>query len=124
MPKIPSQAAARGALPPRKFRINSGSTGMMMPSAIISSATVMRMKTRAAFRVFMGALNFDTAPVYAKYELKSMNSSTHDKAEGTAKEVIGAVKEKTGEVDGQPGFAATAAQPKKWRAKSSKKSAT
>lgn len=32
----------------------------------------------------------------------SMNSSTHDKAEGTAKEVIGAVKEKTGQVIGNP----------------------
>ncbi len=31
-----------------------------------------------------------------------MNSSTHDKAEGTAKEAIGAVKEKTGEVIGNP----------------------
>ena len=31
-----------------------------------------------------------------------MNSSTHDKAEGTAKEAIGAVKEKTGEVTGNP----------------------
>ena len=31
-----------------------------------------------------------------------MNSSTHDKAEGTAKEAIGAVKEKTGQVIGNP----------------------
>ncbi len=31
-----------------------------------------------------------------------MNSSTHDKAEGTAKEAIGAVKEKTGKAIGNP----------------------
>ncbi|MGI8957119.1 MAG: CsbD family protein [Chthoniobacterales bacterium] len=31
-----------------------------------------------------------------------MNSSTHDKAEGTAKQAIGAVKEKTGEAIGNP----------------------
>ncbi|MEO8439849.1 MAG: CsbD family protein [Spartobacteria bacterium] len=31
-----------------------------------------------------------------------MNSSTHDKAEGTAKEAIGAVKEKTGKAVGNP----------------------
>ncbi len=31
-----------------------------------------------------------------------MNSSTHDKAEGKTKEAIGAVKEKTGEVIGNP----------------------
>ena len=31
-----------------------------------------------------------------------MNSSTHDKAEGKAKEAIGAVKEKTGEAVGNP----------------------
>lgn len=31
-----------------------------------------------------------------------MNSSTHDKAEGTAKEAVGAVKEKTGELVGNP----------------------
>ncbi|MBA3651050.1 MAG: CsbD family protein [Chthoniobacterales bacterium] len=31
-----------------------------------------------------------------------MNSSTHDKAEGTAKEAIGAVKEKTGQAVGNP----------------------
>ena len=31
-----------------------------------------------------------------------MNSSTHDKAAGTAKEAIGAVKEKTGEAIGNP----------------------
>lgn len=31
-----------------------------------------------------------------------MNSSTHDKAAGTAKEAIGAVKEKTGQAVGNP----------------------
>ncbi len=31
-----------------------------------------------------------------------MNSSTHDKAEGTAKEAIGTIKEKTGEAIGNP----------------------
>ena len=31
-----------------------------------------------------------------------MNSSTHDKAEGAAKEAIGTVKEKTGEAIGNP----------------------
>jgi uncharacterized protein YjbJ (UPF0337 family) len=31
-----------------------------------------------------------------------MNSSTHDKAEGTAKEISGAVKEKAGKVLGNP----------------------
>ena len=31
-----------------------------------------------------------------------MSSSTHDKAEGTAKEVAGKVKEKTGEIIGNP----------------------
>jgi uncharacterized protein YjbJ (UPF0337 family) len=31
-----------------------------------------------------------------------MNSSNQDKAEGTAKEVVGAVKEKTGELVGNP----------------------
>ena len=31
-----------------------------------------------------------------------MNSSTHDKTEGTAKEAIGAVKKKTGELVGNP----------------------
>ena len=31
-----------------------------------------------------------------------MNSSTHDKAAGTAKEAIGAVKEKTGAAIGNP----------------------
>ncbi len=31
-----------------------------------------------------------------------MNSSTEDKTKGTAKEAIGAVKEKTGEVIGNP----------------------
>jgi uncharacterized protein YjbJ (UPF0337 family) len=31
-----------------------------------------------------------------------MNSSNQDKAEGTAKEAIGAVKEKTGELIGNP----------------------
>ncbi len=32
----------------------------------------------------------------------SMNSSSEDKTKGTAKEAIGAVKEKTGEVIGNP----------------------
>ncbi len=32
----------------------------------------------------------------------SMNSSTEDKAEGTIKEAVGAVKEKTGEAIGNP----------------------
>ena len=67
VPKIPSQAAAREALPPRKLRIKVGSTGTMIPSAIISRETVMRMKTSAAVRVFMNAVNFHRAPVYAKY---------------------------------------------------------
>jgi len=31
-----------------------------------------------------------------------MNSSTHDKAEGTMKEAVGKVKEKTGELVGNP----------------------
>ena len=31
-----------------------------------------------------------------------MNSSTHDKAEGTMKEAVGKVKEKTGELAGNP----------------------
>lgn len=31
-----------------------------------------------------------------------MNSSTHDKTEGTAKEAVGAVKEKAGEMVGNP----------------------
>jgi uncharacterized protein YjbJ (UPF0337 family) len=31
-----------------------------------------------------------------------MNSSTHDKTEGTVKEAVGKVKEKTGEVIGNP----------------------
>ena len=33
---------------------------------------------------------------------KGMNSSSHDKAEGTIKEAVGKVKEKTGEVTGNP----------------------
>jgi hypothetical protein len=41
---------------------------MMMPSAIISSATVIRMKVRAALRVFICGQNFDTAAAYAKHE--------------------------------------------------------
>ncbi len=43
-----------------------------------------------------------TASSSAKHELTYMNSSNQDKAEGTAKEAIGAVKEKTGEVIGNP----------------------
>jgi hypothetical protein len=69
--KMPSHSAARPARPPRKLRINVGSTGIMMPSAIISRATVMRMKARAAFRVFMAGPNFDTAFVCANDEIRA-----------------------------------------------------
>ncbi len=41
-----------------------------------------------------------------------MNSSTHDKTEGTAKEAIGAVKEKTGELVGNPNLEARGAAEK------------
>jgi hypothetical protein len=60
--KIPSHSAARGALPPRKFRINLGRTGMMIPTAIISSATVTRIKIRGARRVLMSKANLDRNP--------------------------------------------------------------
>lgn len=43
-----------------------------------------------------------TASSSAKHELTYMKSSNRDKAEGTAKEALGAVKEKTGEAIGNP----------------------
>ena len=65
VPKMPSQVAARLALPPRKLRINFGSTGMMMPSA-----TGMRMKSQGGLRGFHEWPNFDTATAYAKHEIR------------------------------------------------------
>lgn len=41
-----------------------------------------------------------------------MNSSTNDKAKGTAKEAIGAVKEKTGQAVGNPDLEARGAAEK------------
>ena len=42
----------------------------------------------------------------------SMDSSTHDKAEGTAKEAVGAVKQKTGELVGNENLEARGAAEK------------
>jgi uncharacterized protein YjbJ (UPF0337 family) len=41
-----------------------------------------------------------------------MNSSTEDKTEGTAKEAVGAVKQKTGELVGNPDLEARGAGEK------------
>ena len=41
-------------LPPRKFRINFGSTGAIKPSASMSSMTVTKMNAMAAGRAFIG----------------------------------------------------------------------
>ncbi len=41
-----------------------------------------------------------------------MDSSTHDKTEGTAKEAVGAVKEKTGELVGNENLEARGAAEK------------
>ncbi len=56
----------------------------------------------AAFRLFM-------RPIEARHDLHSgqtrimgMNSSTEDKAKGTAKEAVGTIKEKAGQVVGNP----------------------
>jgi hypothetical protein len=43
-----------------KTGMSVGSSEMIMPSAIISSATVRRKKVRAALRVFICRQNFDT----------------------------------------------------------------
>ena len=39
---------ARAKSPPSKFRIRSGRTGAMIPKAIMSNATMMRIKPNAA----------------------------------------------------------------------------
>ena len=44
--------------------------------------------------------------------LSGMNSSSEDKAKGTAKEAIGAVKQKTGELVGNPDLEARGAAEK------------
>ncbi|MGH8164269.1 MAG: CsbD family protein [Rhodanobacteraceae bacterium] len=75
---------------------------MMMPSAIISSATVMRMKTRAALRAFILGDRDWHSLVADEIRFRSMNSSSQDKVEGAAKEAVGTVKEKTGEAVGNP----------------------
>jgi len=50
---MPNIFAAFGVSPPRKFSTSFGSTGMINPSASMSSVTVMKMKTTAALRGFM-----------------------------------------------------------------------
>src|SRR6266852_309754 len=53
VPNHPSQLAALTESPPRKSRINFGSTGAIKPSASMSSMIVMKIKTTAAGRDFM-----------------------------------------------------------------------
>jgi hypothetical protein len=48
VPNSPRISAERGASPPRKSTTSRGSTGMMMPSASMSSSTVMKMNPNAA----------------------------------------------------------------------------
>jgi hypothetical protein len=53
VPNHPSQDAALVVLPPRKSRINFGRTGAIKPSASMSSVTVTKIKTIAAWRCFI-----------------------------------------------------------------------
>src|SRR5262249_58292867 len=79
-----------------------GRTGMIIPSAIISRATVIRMKVRAALRVFIFRAELRHGARSRQTRIKSMNSSNQDKVEGTVKKTVGAVKEKPGELVGNP----------------------
>ena len=56
LPIIGVTGAALAVSPPRKNTTSPGSTGTMMPSASMSSSTVMKMKTKAA-REGAGMLN-------------------------------------------------------------------
>src|SRR5205814_1115860 len=56
VPKTPFQSAALFMSPPRKSRINFGSTGTMRPTVSISSVTVTRTKMTAALVDFIAAL--------------------------------------------------------------------
>ena len=49
VPKIPKIAAAPAMSPPWSLRINCGNTGMITPNETMSSSTVTKMKTNAAF---------------------------------------------------------------------------
>ncbi len=55
VPNRPSVSAARAVSPPRKIWMSSGSTGMTMPRASMSSMTVTKMKMAAARRDGLGA---------------------------------------------------------------------
>src|SRR5439155_8354684 len=57
VPKMPSHVAALVALPLRKFRMSFGKTGAINPRASMSSMTVMKIKTTAALRAFIGKID-------------------------------------------------------------------
>src|SRR5580692_8462049 len=50
VPNTPKICAARAVSPPRKSTTSRGRTGMIMPSASMSSSTVMKTKTKAGAR--------------------------------------------------------------------------
>ena len=59
-------------------------------------------ESESGFMLFHGWIEIRHIRCLRPTRKKSMNSSTQDKAKGTVKEAVGKVKEKTGEVIGNP----------------------
>jgi hypothetical protein len=64
VPKMPKISAARAVSPPRKRSTSFGSTGMIMPSASMSSAMVTKMKASAARRGFASVMKLPTSSTH------------------------------------------------------------
>jgi len=70
------------------------------PSSV-SAVTGMKIKRKGLF-VFIKPIEPQHNLHSRQRRITNMNSSTEDKAKGTAKEAIGTVKEKAGQVVGNP----------------------
>ena len=62
VPNTPITSAARAVLPPSNCSMSFGSTGMIIPSASMSSMTVMKMNVTAARDGAAGAEGSDMCP--------------------------------------------------------------